>query len=795
MSALTRKLLRSIKTTYRQFIALVAMVMAGVALFVAFNCSLTNLITSRNHYYQEYGFADYYFDVIRAPQGVSRQIQALQGVAQVNGRIQKDINILKGDEQRITGRLISYSQAAEKNLYLIKGASFFQDTATTPSGVLIDPEFAGGNHFSLGDQLKIVASGQEQVLPIIGIATSPEFMVPNKSVFDMFLRGESFGIMMISQHQAEQILDMSGEINEILVNFTPGADAEGLKKEIEGILKPYGIITSYSREDQYSEKNMQFQVDALKSASAFLPLIFFIMVSCFLFILLRQLIKSQRLHIGVLKALGYDNQSITLLFTGYALLVCLMGSTLGTLGGYYLAQMLLTKYAQGFNLPYTLFEMSWDVVVKAFLISTAAGTGSGILACREIVSISPAEAIRTEAPKLGSNSFLERIPSIWDRIPASWRMSLRSIARNHLRFMITCLGIATSVILLVIAMYFYNSSDYLMEHYFDAENKYDYKVRLTNVVRNDEMKEWAKWEGVQAIEPVLEIPVKIRPLSVPERAEREEDDILVGLNPSTRLKNVFNISQEKFTIPEEGILLNRQIAEKLHVQVGDVVKVQTNLTVGPPLQSELKIRGIADQNIGGASFASAQQVDRLLHEKDVSNAVLIQMNKRYAPKMIRHLNDIPGIDYLVDKDKQAERARKSLGNMIYFTLIATISAIVLGFAVVYNISIMNFNERQKELALFKVIGFTNVKISKLLFNELLLALVPGIIIGLISGRYLGGRYIESMATDFITYPVVIYPSTYLIAVILTVCFVFIGHMFAMRRTKSLDIVEVMKDRN
>ncbi|MDD3895051.1 MAG: ABC transporter permease, partial [Syntrophomonadaceae bacterium] len=302
MPTITVKLLRNIKTTYRQFLALVAMVMAGAALFVAFNTSLSSLISSRDNYYQEYGFADYYFNVIKAPQGVLRQIQALPGVTGVNGRIQKDINIIKDERQRITGRLNSYSESTEKNLYIIKGATFSQNQSAVRNGILIDPEFASGNQFKIGDRIKVIASGQEYVLPVIGIATSPELMVPNKSVFDMFLRGESFGIIMISQEQAEQILNMPGEINQVLVDFTPGTDAEALKKDIESILKPYGLLTSFPQHEQYSEKNMQFQVDALESASAFLPMLFFIMVVCFLFILLRQLIKSQRLHIGVLKA-------------------------------------------------------------------------------------------------------------------------------------------------------------------------------------------------------------------------------------------------------------------------------------------------------------------------------------------------------------------------------------------------------------------------------------------------------------------------------------------------------------
>ena len=70
----------------------------------------------------------------------------------------------------------------------------------------------------------------------------------------MFLRGESFGIIMISQSQAEQMLNTPGEINQVLVDFDPGTDPETLKYDIEGILRPYGLLTSYPQQEQYSEK-------------------------------------------------------------------------------------------------------------------------------------------------------------------------------------------------------------------------------------------------------------------------------------------------------------------------------------------------------------------------------------------------------------------------------------------------------------------------------------------------------------------------------------------------------------
>ncbi len=108
MSALKHKLIRTIRTTLGHFAALVMVALGGVTVYYGTGTALSHLISSQQAFYQEAGFADYYFEVARAPAGVVKRIRGVPGVLAATGRVQKDVKILKNGSARDTGRLTGF---------------------------------------------------------------------------------------------------------------------------------------------------------------------------------------------------------------------------------------------------------------------------------------------------------------------------------------------------------------------------------------------------------------------------------------------------------------------------------------------------------------------------------------------------------------------------------------------------------------------------------------------------------------------------------------------------------------
>ncbi|UKI49605.1 MAG: FtsX-like permease family protein [Clostridium sp.] len=62
--------------------------------------------------------------------------------------------------------------------------------------------------------------------------------------------------------------------------------------------------------------------------------------------------------------------------------------------------------------------------------------------------------------------------------------------------------------------------------------------------------------------------------------------------------------------------------------------------------------------------------------------------------------------------------------------VLTIASVVLGVVVLYNLGMMSYIERFKEMATLKVLGFNDRKIARLLISQNMWLTIIGIIIGL-----------------------------------------------------------------
>jgi putative ABC transport system permease protein len=62
----------------------------------------------------------------------------------------------------------------------------------------------------------------------------------------------NFGIIMMATEQAQQILDMPDQVNQVVVKLAPGSDEKAIRQRTEELLRSYGNIASYPRKDQLS---------------------------------------------------------------------------------------------------------------------------------------------------------------------------------------------------------------------------------------------------------------------------------------------------------------------------------------------------------------------------------------------------------------------------------------------------------------------------------------------------------------------------------------------------------------
>lgn len=792
MGVLVKKLLRTIWHTRGQFFAVVTVVTLGIVVFISMSTAYYNLERSKEVFYRENHFADYFFHVIKAPQSVLRQVSQVSGVTHATGRIQKDLPIFKEDGQRGTARLTGYPLPMEHEVnrfQLNSGRLFEKNPGSGIAEVLVDPSFFQANQLKMNSTIEVVAEKKKISLQVVGTAISPEFIYPIKDAASFMPEPLTFALVMIPLEEAQEILMMSGEINQVLITLAPGANETRVKEQVEKILKPYGNLASYPRRNQLSHAVLQGELDGLKVMARFLPITFLLIAALIQFILLGRMIKSQRLQIGVMKALGYSNTRIMVHYTGYSLAVGLLGAFLGTIFGMMLATVFSNVYAMYFNLPGTIGGINITVIISGCIFSIIVAVIAGISASRSVVAIKPAESMRSEPPKITGNLWLERWKWLWQRLNPSWKMSLRSMGRNRFRFLVVLIGIVFGTGMLVVSLFFNDSLDFMLTRHYEHDQLYDYLIRFQTPVKENDLSGIARLDGVIKTEPVLEVPVRVY------SQKGKEEDLLTGLPPEVTLKRLADTKGERLRIPEDGVLLSEITARKLNIKEGDLIEVETLFSLGPSCQESLLVAGINHQMIGNGSFLDLSRLNRILQEGHLVTGAMLKVDPGKFAQVEALLDQMTNISAVSSRQKELDNFKSYLGSMIYTTGIMILFAVVLGFAIVYNASVISFGERRREFASLRVLGFTRNEVSSLIWKEYLVQAFVGTILGLPFGYLLARSLIKAVSTDIYTMPVVIYPMTYFLSALGGILFVSAALCFVIKGVKNLDLVEVLKNRD
>ena len=133
-----------------------------------------------------------------------------------------------------------------------------------------------------------------------------------------------------------------------------------------------------------------------------------------------------------------------------------------------------------------------------------------------------------------------------------------------------------------------------------------------------------------------------------------------------------------------------------------------------------------------------------------------------------------------------------MGSLNSIVWVLIISAGALAFIVMYNLVNINVNERIRELATIKVLGFYDKEVSAYIYRENNIAAAFGIMIGLVLGVFLERFVIVTAEVDAVMFAPDISAPCFLFAAALTVLFTLIVNITLHFQLKKINMVESLK---
>ena len=144
-----------------------------------------------------------------------------------------------------------------------------------------------------------------------------------------------------------------------------------------------------------------------------------------------------------------------------------------------------------------------------------------------------------------------------------------------------------------------------------------------------------------------------------------------------------------------------------------------------------------------------------------------------------------------DKDTIIATYDTFMDIMNIMIVILVIAAIVLGIVVLYNLGVMSYVERYRELATLKVLGFRDKTIGRLLISQNIWLTCIGVLLGLPGGTGILYLLITALASEY-ELSLTLGILTYSVSILLTFgVSLAVGWMVSIKN-KKIDMVQALK---
>ncbi len=534
------------------------------------------------------------------------------------------------------------------------------------------------------------------------------------------------------------------------------------------------------------------------------PLMFFLVAALVSLTSMTRMVSEERTLIGVHKALGYSTAQIAAKYLLYALLASLLGAVIGIAC---LSQVLPGVIISAYGSIYTIPNggAPYPIQLDSALLSGLSGIGITLLSTMAAVLSSlkeePSSLMLPKAPKAGSKILLERVEPLWSRLSFSWKVTIRNLVRYKRRLIMTLVGIAGCTALLLVAFGLRDSISDIIDNQWPAISHYDYIVGMTSDVSEEEANQInAELNQVGATnirritrENVL-LESSTQKAGSLTRTTIMTSDSLQDLTGLATLRN--RLSGQTIELGEDSVVITEKLAKRLGVGVGDTIQVYAQDRIGNASgePSTLTVTGVAENYVGSYLYLGPSAWHSLGIQDQAADGWYATLPEDQATRDAfgEKLINQTGVATVDDVNEAIRTYRESLAVVNRVVAILIVAAALLAFIVLYNLTNINIEERIREIASLKVLGFTRHEVDAYVFREIALLAVFGAFFGLVLGTYLEGFVVQTAEIDLVMFGRAIHAPSYWFAFGLTLVFSLLVYVAMRPKLKNIDMVESLK---
>ena len=760
---LFKKMLRTLWRYKAQFISMVIMVALGVGIFLGFNIEWYSLEVNTKEIYDATGFADYR---IYSDKGFSLQdLDAIKSIPAVEDATRfLSLNVSVKDDSDTLALTVSENMNVS-GILLMAGEPYDENSTDE---FWISDSYAAANDIALGDSLTLTYQTITVKGTVKGLIKSSEYLICLPDTNQMMPDYSSYGYVYISPAMLNRAIPTlyKAFISSLYyqINVKSSLEKAAFVEQADQALGSTRLILS--KDETVSWAEAQGEVNEGKTMASILPVLFLAIAILTMVTTMHRITASEKTQIGTLKALGFKDKRILTHYSAYALIIGLIGTALGIGVGYWLAWFIMNP---GGAMATYIDMPSWSLHAPRFTWYMLIGinlflTIIGFLSVRKMLSGTAADALRPYTPKRMKHLRFEETKR-FKALGFGTKWNLRDCVRHKARSFMTLFGIVGCMVLLVGGLGMKDTMDAFLDIFYEKAINYTTRVNLDSEnMTLEEGKAFAEQlNGDWAAERAIQIGDKGYSLEIYSIAHDKVRFV------DTDMKVI--------PLTNSGAYICSRLARDYHLKAGDTLQFS-------PYDSDehyaVPVAGVLDSMTEGV-FMTVMYADQAGIPYSIS---AIFTDETEIPESAHVLNKLSKQSIMDSFDTFMDLMNK----MIWLLVLA---AVILGIVVLYNLGVMSYTERYREMATLKVVGFKDSKIGQLLISQNLWLTVIGIALGIPAGIGVLQYLLTALAAEY-ELKLTLGWATWLVSILLTFGVSLVVGLMVARKNNHIDMVAALK---
>lgn len=567
------------------------------------------------------------------------------------------------------------------------------------------------------------------------------------------------------------------------------SELESAKAEIENAEKELDSLEEATYYVLDRESNVGFyqfdqDVDRINNIAKVFPIVFFVVAILICLTTMTRMVEEERTQLGTLKSLGYSNFHIIKKYVVYATLATIVGSIIGVCIGFYvIPKVIFSMYSLMYSIGEIELNFNIYYTVIGTLIALLCTVGATLITCFKELRTAPASLMRPKSPKAGKKVFLEHFPFIWKRLKFSNKVTVRNVFRYKKRFLMTIIGITGCTGLIVAGFGLKDSITAMVPNQYKELFKYQMSITFDDDLSLEELD-----NVVKKIESNSKINsyVRVYEESI-ELIDYDTNQTIQLIVPFDDLDGFIEVrdrsSKDKISI-DNGVVVSEKLFNLLEMKENETLKISG---IG---EYSTSILDVCENYIFHYMY-----MDKDLFTLDKYNTILVKtdsMTEEEENLLAKELKEIDGISSISFLSSRMHTFDDTMENFGLVALVLIVSAGLLAFVVLYNLSTVNISERKRELATIKVLGFYDNEVYNYINRESTILTVIGIVLGLGFGSILTNFIMKTCELDMMFFSVDISLLSYVLSVLITLVFTFLVNVMVYFSLKKIDMIESLK---